>query len=81
MLEADKPVNTLFNQSTNALVHYEQGDRGLSIRELALLQSFPDDHEFPSNRNVARKLIYNAVPGELAHAVAKSVMGSYCVDS
>ena len=72
-IDPGQPASTLYGQYTNSAVHYEH-DRLLTIRELARLQSFPDEHEFNSDRNVSRQLIFNAVPGELAYAVAKAMM-------
>lgn len=69
----DKPAPTLYGNSTNTMLHYTH-NRCLTTRELARLMSFPDSHKFPSKRNVARSLIYNAVPVHLATAVAKSIM-------
>lgn len=52
--------------------HYDL-DRRLTVRELARLQSFPDEFIFPfaSGHNVM--LIGNAVPPIVGHAVTKSV--------
>jgi DNA (cytosine-5)-methyltransferase 1 len=48
--------------------------RRLSIRECARIQTFPDDFEFVyTNLNDAYKMIGNAVPVELACAVAKQI--------
>ncbi len=57
--------------------HPEQ-DRAISLREAALIQSFPQDYdfinpkEFTSNAAIARQ-IGNAVPVELGVAIAKSI--------
>ncbi len=62
--------------------HPEQ-DRALSLREGALLQSFPAGYEFVppettrSKRDIAR-LIGNAVPPALAKAIGKAVVQSVC---
>ncbi len=62
--------------------HPEQ-DRALSLREWALLQSFPAGYEFVppettrSKRDIAR-LIGNAVPPALAKAIGKAVVQSVC---
>ena len=57
--------------------HPEQ-DRALSLREGALLQSFPRDYEFlqPGSNAVIKRLasqIGNAVPVALANAIAKAI--------
>lgn len=57
--------------------HPEQ-DRGITLREAALLQSFPHSYDFidPSKKfspgNIAKQ-IGNAVPVELGQAIAKSI--------
>lgn len=78
-MDPDKPASTLYGKFTNSMVHFEHRDRLYTHRELARMQSFPDEQIFPSSRNISRKLIYNAVPVQLAHAVAKSMMGCYDV--
>lgn len=80
-MEWDKPSGTMTTQSynfgTGRFGHPEQ-DRSLSLREMAILQSFPDDYKFtppdaaPDFTNVGR-LIGNAVPVGLGFAIGKSV--------
>jgi len=80
-LEWDKPSGTITTQSNNfgtgRFGHPEQ-DRALTIREMAVLQSFPEDYQFvpagqvPEFTSVCR-LIGNAVPVELGYAVGLSV--------
>lgn len=49
--------------------------RRLSIRECARIQGFPDNFEFVyENLNDAYKMIGNAVPVELAHVIANSIL-------
>ena len=49
--------------------------RYMTVRELARLQTFPDDYRFYGSRTQQVKQIGNAVPVKLAAYVAKSV---YC---
>lgn len=80
-LEWDKPSGTIttqaFNFGTGRFGHPEQ-NRALTIREMAILQSFPEDYQFvpsgeaPEFTPVCR-LIGNAVPVELGYAVGLSV--------
>jgi DNA (cytosine-5)-methyltransferase 1 len=42
----------------------------MSVRELALVQSFPIDFIFEGNNSSAYRQIGNAVPPMLAHAIA-----------
>ena len=48
--------------------------RRLSVREAARIQTFPDDFIFKyKNINAGYKMIGNAVPVNLAYAVAKTI--------
>lgn len=47
--------------------------RGLTVRERARLQSFPDEHEFEGSETERRKQVANAVPIELAESVVTSL--------
>ena len=53
--------------------HYSQ-NRALTVRELARLQSFPDDFIFMGSRISQQQQVGNAVPIKLAQALAKSVL-------
>lgn len=50
--------------------------RRFTIREFARLQGFPDGQDFPSNRRMALKQIYIAVPVKTAFALGKFYHGS-----
>jgi DNA (cytosine-5)-methyltransferase 1 len=63
--------------SNGCFGHPEQ-DRAISLREAALLQSFPKDYEFiapldSSNMTSLARHIGNAVPPKLGEAIAKSI--------
>lgn len=73
-LVADKPANTV--RRRNALQHYSL-QRCLTIRERADLQSFPRDFKFCGTLVEQSTQIGNAVPINLARAMAKSIMNSY----
>jgi len=47
--------------------------RSITIKEAALLQSFPDDYEFIGNQGDQYKMIGNAVPPVMAREIAHSV--------
>ena len=78
----DKPAPTLTTQfhgyGTGRFGHPEQ-DRALSLREGAILQTFPEDYKFcrpgqkPTFSNIGRH-IGNAVPPLLARAIGKSIV-------
>ena len=75
-LEADEQAPTV--TTSNNLEHYSL-PRGLTIREYARLQSFPDPSRFIGSQKSCRKQIGNAVPIGLATAIGKTVMESYLV--
>lgn len=69
-------ITTRFNGISNGRFAHPEEDRGLSLREGAVLQTFPDDYKFACNSsNVASRLIGNAVPPELARRIAESIIG------
>lgn len=74
-LEPDRPANTL--TGSNRLQHYKHTDRGLTIRELARLQSFPDSYSFSGDVQSQRRQIGNAVPCKLAEAIGRFIKLSY----
>lgn len=47
--------------------------RTITVKEAALLQSFPDDYEFDGGQGYAYKMIGNAVPPEMAKNIAKII--------
>ena len=57
----------------NMLVRADGSVRYFSVRESARLQTFPDDYVFSGAWGEAMRQLGNAVPVELAHALAQSV--------
>lgn len=49
--------------------------RGISLREAALLQTFPTDYRFVGNHGSIERQIGNAVPVRLAHALGLAIRG------
>lgn len=72
-LKWDQPAITIGNYRKNMLVHPGQ-DRGLSVREAARLQSFPDDFRFFGSIGFQQQQVGNAVPPLLARAVFTQVI-------
>jgi DNA (cytosine-5)-methyltransferase 1 len=77
--EAAPTVTTQFYGFGNGRFGHPSQDRAISLREGAILQSFPRNYVFaPKNQILARKivgrLIGNAVPVKLGEVIGKSVM-------
>jgi DNA (cytosine-5)-methyltransferase 1 len=81
-MEWDKPAPTITTQffgfGTGRFGHPEQ-DRALSIREGAILQTFPSEYEFipttsPVGFKKLGKYIGNAVPVRLGEIIGKSII-------
>jgi DNA (cytosine-5)-methyltransferase 1 len=81
-MEWDKPAPTMTTQCFgfgNGRFGHPEQDRAISLREAAILQSFPPDYAFidaeehPAMKEVGR-WIGNAVPVRLAHAIGTAIL-------
>ena len=78
-LTCAKPAHTLIahlSKDTYSHIHPIE-PRGISVREAARIQSFPDDFFFDCSMGDAFKQIGNAVPPLLAFAVANTVRDAF----
>jgi DNA (cytosine-5)-methyltransferase 1 len=72
-LKIDEPSVVISNYRKNMLIHPIQ-DRGLSVREAARLQSFPDSFIFEGSIHYIQQQIGNAVPPLLAKAIFEQIL-------
>ena len=72
-LRLNQPSIVIGNFRKNMLIHPTE-DRGLSVREAARIQSFPDQYEFTGSIGFQQQQVGNAVPPLLAEAVFSSIL-------
>jgi DNA (cytosine-5)-methyltransferase 1 len=72
-LKADKPSVVIGNYRKNMLIHPLE-DRGLSVREAARLQSFPDTFHFYGSIGFQQQQVGNSVPPLLAKAIFDKIL-------
>lgn len=72
-LSRDAPSVVIGNFRKNMLIHPFE-DRGLSVREAARIQSFPDSMEFMGSIGFQQQQVGNAVPPMLAEAVFRQIL-------
>ena len=77
-LKADEPAHTVRRKDN--IKHYKH-ERTLTIREMARLQSFPDDFQFCGSRCHHVNGIGNAVPVKIATVLASSIHSMYSTKS
>ncbi|MFW5895302.1 MAG: DNA cytosine methyltransferase, partial [archaeon] len=71
-LRWDEPSIVISNFRKNMLIHPEE-NRGLSVREAARLQSFPDNYIFKGPISSQQQQVANAVPPILAREIGKKI--------
>jgi DNA (cytosine-5)-methyltransferase 1 len=72
VLEADSQANVIRASPGKIPIHYKR-ERLISVREAALIQSFPLRYKFHGDIHSQYKQVGNAVPVGLATAIARSV--------
>lgn len=75
-INPDKPAPTITARGDSkggvVVLHHPNNKRRMSVRETAVVQSFPLDFEFYGSNSSAYRQIGNAVPPKLSLAVAKN---------
>jgi len=71
-LKEAEPSPTINNVRKSMFIHPRQ-NRGLSVREAARLQSFPDWYEFKGIRDSQYQQVADAVPPLMAKAIAEQI--------
>ncbi len=76
-LEWDKPSPTvvahLYKDGLMFIHPDKKQIRTITVKEAALLQTFPDDYEFNGSAGYCYKMIGNAVPPEMARNIASAI--------
>jgi DNA (cytosine-5)-methyltransferase 1 len=71
-------ITTKFHSISNGRFGHPEQDRAISLKEGALLQSFPYSYRFSSDSFITvARMIGNAVPPELAKSIGKSFIKDY----
>ena len=71
-LHYDRWSTVIGNYRKNMLIH-PSANRGLSVREAARIQSFPDSYQFHGSIGFQQQQVGNAVPPLLARAVFEAI--------
>ncbi|RKH43484.1 DNA cytosine methyltransferase [Corallococcus sicarius] len=72
-LAKNRPSWTIQAQPGPAVGPFHWENRRLSVRELARIQTFPDDVQFQGTRSSAQRQIGNAVPSLMAEVLGRSI--------
>lgn len=70
-------ITARFDSFTRGKFGHPVQDRSISLREGALLQTFPMDFVFTGNKVDVARQIGNAVPPKMAECIGKSIMDCY----
>jgi DNA (cytosine-5)-methyltransferase 1 len=79
-MEWDQPAPTItarFDSFTRGQFGHPEQIRSISLREGALLQTFPKNFRFVGNKVDVARQIGNAVPPRLAQAIGEPIIASY----
>lgn len=79
-LAKNRPSWTIQAQPGSAIGPFHWKNRRLTVRELARLQTFPDDYTFAGGRQSIQRQIGNAVPSALAEVLALEIRRQFFDD-
>lgn len=71
----DKPLGTVTTVNKHSLVIGNM-IRALTVKELALAQTFPSSYQWPKQKTITKKMIGNAVPPLMAKQITKALLKS-----
>jgi len=77
-IKGDEPAYTIIShlhKDSNSYIHPDD-NRGITVREAARIQSFPDDFIFLAEGFRQFILVGNALPPKLAHVIGSAIMGT-----
>jgi DNA (cytosine-5)-methyltransferase 1 len=81
MIDPDQPSPTITargDERGGVVIHHHPGNhRRLTVREVALIQTFPADYKFVGANTSAYRQIGNAVPPMMARVIAECVLQEY----
>ena len=75
--EVAPTITARFDSFTRGKFGHPSQPRSISLREGALLQTFPSDFSFVGNKVEVARQIGNAVPPLLAEQIGRSIIESY----
>ena len=75
--EVAPTITARFDSFTRGKFGHPVQDRSVSLREGALLQTFPVDFEFTGNKVDVARQIGNAVPPVMAECIGQSILKCY----
>ena len=75
--EVAPTITARFDSFTRGLFGHPEQHRSISLREGALLQTFPMDFNFCGNKVEVARQIGNAVPPKFAYAIGKKIIESF----
>ena len=70
-------ITARFDSFTRGMFGHPEQTRSISLREGALLQTFPLDFQFSGTKVSIAKQIGNAVPVNFAYEIARQILSCY----